>query len=100
MDELLEIKMGEELYQELFATEVDTYDGHGKENKQILAKALLQAKIPKWTIVLDDDGFFYFVNVVLPTNMEMWYTWNSVDGERLLKQAKEILNTFHIYYPY
>lgn len=102
MDEIITLLMPNELYQELHATEVDTYEEGDVASKQHFAKALLNGAELKtgWSIELDEDTFVYLVNQVLLGNMEMWATWGNEEGETFLKQTKGILDKFNLYYPF
>lgn len=102
MDETITFTMPYELYHELYATEVDTYEDNEVASKQHLAKAFLNATEQKTgrLFELDEDTFVYLVNQVFLGNMEMWSTWRNEEGEIFLAQAKGILNEFNLYYPF
>lgn len=90
------------LYLELMDCEVESpIDGLSNSHNQFVKSMLKAEEVNEvWETELDEDGFTYLLNIALPTYMEMWYSWGDDLGEKLLNEAKSVLDNFDVYYPY
>jgi len=99
------IKIPRHLYQELFDCEIDPYtsddmDGSHHQFSRAMLEAEHLVENDFISVELSEDAFVYLMNIVLPSNMEMWYSWGDLDGDNLLMEAKSLYNHFGIYCPY
>lgn len=96
------ISLPSKLYDELMACEVDSYDEGENASQHQFCQAMLKAEKQNRVanLIITEDGLVYLMNVALPTNMEMWYTWNNTDGKALITQAKRFLDAYNVSYPY
>lgn len=104
-ENLIELYLTDNLYQELFATEADTYEeDRDPVGKQRLAKSLIEAQKEfegvMWRITIDEDTLLYLFNIALPEYLEMWYSWGSEEGCQLHEDAQLLMSKYNVYYPY
>jgi len=105
-DDTVSLHLPTDLYQELFDCEVDPYetanDSPAGSQHQFVQAMILAEDVggDEVFIELTPDALVYFLNTALPTNMEMWTSWGSIEGDELLAQAKQILDDYNVYYPY
>ena len=102
MEDLIQFTMNDLLYEELFATEADSYDDEKDPPiAQQFAKALITAKQGNgfWIVEMTPDIQEHFFHNVLLPNMEMWDTWGD-DGLELIVYARTLLSNAEISCPY
>lgn len=104
MDIFETIEIPRFLYQELLDCEVDPYTSDEMLGEQHqFSKAMLEAEFlddGPAHVPMSEDAFVYLMNMALPQNMEMWYSWGDEDGESLLEAAKSVYSHYGIYCPY
>ena len=97
------VKMSDRLYGELRDCEVDaSIDVNPLASEHQFMQAMLNAEKRDswWYLEISEDGLVYLLNIALPTNMEMWYSWGDEFGQELLSDAKIVMDEFDVYYPY
>jgi hypothetical protein len=90
------------LYEEIFYCEVDSNDVEDcSPGQQRFIQAMLEAhEEGGFVVFLDGDSFDYLFQVVLPTYMEMWYTWGTHEGTDLLAASIELHEQYGVSCPY
>ena len=98
------VRISDLLYQELLECEVEPpIAGSPLASHHQFSQGMLNAEkisSTEWEAELSEDGLVFLLNIALPTNMEMWYSWGTLEGNALLEDAKAILDEFNVYYPY
>lgn len=91
------------LYEELFECEVEPYDDIHNDRLRPSQLHFIQGMLNTERqdenhicLTLSNDGAEYLLRVVLPENMERWYSKMDIESTALLLSAQQLLEEFDL----